>query len=92
MELNVTTSEQLRDLIFGAVHEAMNVIPPRQVEPKPEKFHTRKEVAKQLKISLPTLNDWSKRGLIKSYMIGGRVLYKANEIEQSLNQVKTVKY
>jgi excisionase family DNA binding protein len=53
---------------------------------------TRKETAEKLKISLPTLNDWSKRGLLKSYTIGGRVLYKANEIEQSLHQVKTVKY
>ena len=34
------------------------------------------EVASMLKISLPTLNEWSKRGIIQSYRIGSRVLYK----------------
>ncbi|MEX2568015.1 MAG: helix-turn-helix domain-containing protein [Cyclobacteriaceae bacterium] len=53
---------------------------------------TRKETADKLKISLVTLNDWTKRGLIQSYLIGGRVLYKDSEIEASLYKTQTVKY
>jgi excisionase family DNA binding protein len=56
------------------------------------KFLTRKKTAEILNISLVTLNDWAKRGLIKSYTIGGRVLYKESEVEESLNEVKTVKF
>lgn len=47
-------------------------------------FISRLEVAKLLKISLPTLNDWTKEGLLKSYRIGTRVLYKLHEVEESI--------
>jgi excisionase family DNA binding protein len=56
------------------------------------KFISRKEVAKLLKISLPTLNDWTKSGLLNSYRIGTRVLYKPDEVEQSLTQRNFTKF
>lgn len=84
--------EDIRSIIQEAVHDAIKTANPARPELQGDKLLTRKETAEKLKISLPTLNDWSKRGLLKSYIIGGRVLYKANEIEQSLHQVKTVKY
>lgn len=56
------------------------------------KFISRKEAAKLLKISLPTLNDWTKSGLLNSYQIGTRVLYKPEEVEQSLTQRNFTKF
>ena len=50
------------------------------------KYLTRGEVSKQLQISLPTLHNYVKQGLLKSYRIGGKVRFKANEIEQSLTE------
>lgn len=47
---------------------------------------SRKEVAALLKISLPTLHDWTKSGLLTSYRIGSRVLYKLSEVELSITQ------
>ena len=88
-----STAEELAGLIHSAVKDAiknnLQVINP---SPQGEKLLTRKETSDKLKISLVTLNDWTKRGLIQSYIIGGRVLYKETEIEKSLHQVKTVKY
>jgi excisionase family DNA binding protein len=56
---------------------------------KPQnEYLTRKEVSKLLSISLPTLHDWVKRGLILSYRCGNRVYFKSSEIEQSLKQIK----
>lgn len=52
----------------------------------------RSEVCKLLKITLPTLNEWSKHGRLKSYKIGNRVLYKQEEIEDSLHQVNSLKF
>jgi hypothetical protein len=92
MDIILTTPEQLQGIIFGAVQEAIKAMPPAKAESQTEKLLTRKETADKLKISLVTLNDWSKRGLLSSYLIGGRVLYKESEIEASLHQVKTVKY
>lgn len=50
-------------------------------------YLSRKETAKLLKVSLVTLNDWSKRGLVKPYYMGKRVLYKKEEIINSVEKV-----
>jgi excisionase family DNA binding protein len=55
-------------------------------------YITRKETAKLLKISLTTLNEYSKQGIVPSYRVGNRRLYKLNEVENSLIQVKCIKY
>ncbi|BDW92733.1 hypothetical protein MACH07_15650 [Flagellimonas marinaquae] len=52
---------------------------------------SRKETAKFLCISLPTLNDWTKTGIVKAHRIGNRVLYKEQEVIQALNEIKTSK-
>lgn len=90
--LSTHTTEELTGLISQAVKEAVKSIQAVPTNSTSEKLLTRKECSEKLKVSLVTLNDWSKRGLIQSYLIGGRVLYKDSEIEASLYQVKTVKY
>lgn len=55
-------------------------------------YLTRKEVARFLKISLPTLHEWSKQGLLQSYRIGNRILYKSVEIQNSVQKVMNGKY
>jgi excisionase family DNA binding protein len=47
-------------------------------------YLTRKEVAKMLRITLPTLHEWTKMGWLPSYRIGTRVLYKSNEIDAAV--------
>jgi excisionase family DNA binding protein len=46
-------------------------------------YLTRKEAANQLNITLPTLGQYTKKGLLTSYKIGARVLYKKSEIESA---------
>lgn len=90
--LSTYTPEELSGIIHNAIKEAVKDIKPREQEPTNERLLTRKETADKLKISLVTLGDWTKRGLIQSYIIGGRVLYKESEIEASLNKSKSIKY
>ena len=49
---------------------------------------TRKQVADLLQISLPTLWDWTNKGIIPAYRIGNKVRYKRNEILKVLEQNK----
>jgi excisionase family DNA binding protein len=58
----------------------------------PTEYITRKQTAEILGISLPTLNDWSKKGIIPSYRIASRVRYKKAEVLNSVNKVQTIKY
>lgn len=61
-------------------------------EPKDKgTFASRKEVAKELKISLPTLIEYTKNGTLTGYRIGGRILYKWTEIFDSVERIQTIK-
>lgn len=54
---------------------------------KDEIFLTRKETSLKLNISLPTLNSYTKRGIIIGYRVGARVLYRNSELETALSKI-----
>jgi len=56
---------------------------------EPETVLSRKEAAKFLGVTLVTLHDWTKRGLIDCGRIGVRVFYKKSELLNAItrNQV-----
>ncbi len=59
---------------------------------KPEKnIYTRQETAELLGISLPTLNEYTKQGIITAYRLGSSVRYKLDDVERALVVVKTNK-
>jgi excisionase family DNA binding protein len=47
-------------------------------------YITRGQVAKMLQISLPTLHNYVKQGLIKSYRIGGKVRFILEDLQDAL--------
>lgn len=56
---------------------------------KDEEYLTRKDTAKTFEISLPTLDNYTRKGVIKGYRFGSRIRYKKSEVEASLNQIRT---
>ena len=48
---------------------------------------SRKETARILNISLPTLHLFTKEGIIRAYRIRNRVLYKQQDIENALKVI-----
>ena len=54
----------------------------------PEKYLTRKDVARILQIDLSTVNNWKKSGKLKAYQIGGRVFFKSSELPLSLQAIR----
>jgi len=59
---------------------------------KEPRFYTRKETAKLLRITLPTLHSLTKRGIVKSKKISGRVLYYSDAIDEAIQQGTVFKY
>lgn len=55
---------------------------------KEAEYLTRNEVADMLKITLMTLNEWTNKGILKKHKIGNRVLFKKNEIEEAIIEIK----
>jgi len=82
------TPEQLQDAIIQGVkiqlQELRNHFQPKE----PTEYLTRNEVAELLKINLSSVHNWTKKGILTSYQIGGRVYYKRSEIENSIDELK----
>lgn len=55
-------------------------------------FSTRKEVAMLLRVSLPTVDDYIKRGIIEAVRINGRVRIKDSEVRKALTEIKSQRY
>lgn len=52
---------------------------------------TRKEVATFFKVSIVTVHNWTKEGLLPSYRMGSRVYYRSDEVEEALTRIKKYK-
>lgn len=89
--LHSTPKDELANLIREVLQSELASLKPVQ-ESTSIKFFTRKEVAKILDVSLPTLNEWTKDGIIKAHRIGSRVRYKEEDVNNALQEVKTRKY
>lgn len=90
--LSTLPLEQLRSEISEDVFKKIaKLIQSTQQPAKETELLTRKEAAKLLGVSLPTILDWTKTGKITGYRIASRIRYKKAEIENSLSQIKTRK-
>jgi excisionase family DNA binding protein len=81
--------EELTQRIAGAVVDRLRPHFTTPATTSNEEFLTRKQTAKVLGISLPTLLQWTKTGKITGHRIGSRVRYKRSEIDSSLVKIKT---
>jgi excisionase family DNA binding protein len=84
---------ELRELITEIIRKELKDFHPQlHSDKKKEVYGTRQEVAKELRISLPVLNEHTKKGTLPGYRLGGRVLYKWSEVFESLEKIKFLKY
>lgn len=54
-----------------------------------DEYLTRKDVAKMFKISLVTVHEWSKKGILKPHKIGTRVRFKKTEVMAAIKEMET---
>lgn len=88
MQLIQLSTEDLK-AIFGEVVKTELDDVKKHLQPKePNRYLTRQDVAKMLKIDLSSVHNWTKKGVLTSYQISGRVYYKLNEVENSIVQLK----
>jgi excisionase family DNA binding protein len=94
MDLQILTSipyEKLLEDLTARFKESLPIYEPTpSVVDKTDELLTRKQAAETLGISLPTLYDWSKKGILKPYRISSRIRYKKKEVLSALKQIKPV--
>jgi hypothetical protein len=92
IQLIQVTPTELADLISESVKAQLKELYQELKEsPKTEEaeFISRKETAELFKISLVTVHEWSKLGLIKPYKLGNRTYYKRSELLEKLYSSNT---
>lgn len=78
------TPEQLQNAIIEGVKTQLENLKTHFEPKKPKTYKTRAEVSKMLNVSLVTLNKWNTSGKLKAYGIGGRVLYRQEDIDNAI--------
>ena len=78
------TPQQLKESILSEVRVELQSITQNFQPQKQPEYLTRKEVAKILKVTVVTLSDWDKKGVLKPYRLGNLIRYKRDEIDQAL--------
>lgn len=75
--------DKLENALLSIVNNGINTAKTKEIE-----YLTRDEVAEMLKITLMTVNEWANKGILKRYKIGKRVLFKKNEVEEAIAEIK----
>lgn len=88
MQLNCeeTLKRMIRDIILEAVQEVL------KPSTKETEILTRKEAAALLKVSLPTLAQYTKEQIIEGRKCGNKVLYRKDDLLNAGNIIQSLKY
>lgn len=49
-------------------------------------YITRRDVATLFRVTLTTVHDWTRKGILQAYKVGNRVYYKRLEVESALTK------
>ena len=92
-QLIVLTTDQLQTYFDSMVLKVESLIKDSQKkEVASKEWLTAKEVCALLKISLVTLHDWHKKGIIQKHHLGvNRIRFRHDEIMDSLERMEAKK-
>lgn len=86
--INLTISE-LKEILQETISTELGRLLNEVIDDKSkDEFLTRDETSKFLNLSLPTITKYVKQGIIPAYRIGNRILFKRNELLDSLKDVQ----
>ncbi|MFD1315173.1 helix-turn-helix domain-containing protein [Namhaeicola litoreus] len=78
---------ELKEYILEDFREELKLLAKNFQPVKPTEYITRQEARKLLKVSLATLSEWNKKGIIKPYRLGNLIRYKRAELDQALIKI-----
>ena len=86
------TRSDIQGWITQTIQHELSVILKAEPAADPDELVTRKQAAQYLGLSLPTLHDYTVRGIVTAYRVGSRVRYRKGDLLACLLKVQTVKH
>ncbi len=57
----------------------------KEFQPKqPTEYLSRNDVAEMLSIDISSVHNWTKKGILTAFQIGGRIYYKRHQVEAAI--------
>lgn len=81
------SDDELIDALLNGVDKKLKEFEKNFQPKEPTSWLTKKEVSKILSISIVTVDDWSKKGILSPFRIGNRIRFKRSDIEQALTKI-----
>ena len=82
------SEDEFKQLLIEVIKAAMSDI---KIEIVEDKIMTRQEVADYLRISLPTLHEYMKKGRIPFHRINSRIRFKKRDLDKLLSDHSSIK-
>ena len=86
-EINETI-EELANRIANKIEERLLQ---RTQNSKTDQYLSRRQLSELLDVDLATLYRWSKSGVLPSHRLGGKIIYKIEDIEAQMKRVPNLK-
>jgi excisionase family DNA binding protein len=80
--------EEFKNEILDGLQKKLDEMKSHLESNRSPTYLTRKEVSKMLKVSLVTINEWSKKGILQPMKIGSRIRFEKKNIEMILESSK----
>lgn len=85
-ELKKEITEVITDFVEEAVNSKIQEQQNLRIEKPDFEFLRREEVANLLKVTKQTIINYTQKGLLISYKVGKRVLYRKDEVLNAINK------
>ena len=82
--IGVEPTALIREITENVKNSLLSELTKTIQENEPKRYLSADEVCKRFGITKPTLHDYRKRNILKSYKLGARVYYRLDEIENAM--------
>lgn len=82
--IGVEPTALIREITENVKNSLLSELTKTIQENEPKRYLSADEVCKRFRITKPTLHEYRKRNILKSYRLGARVYYRLDEIGNAM--------
>ena len=82
--VGITPDNFLNELVSKVKTALLNDLEKSFKDNAPNRYYTADQICERFSITKPTIHEYRKRKIIKSYKLGSRVYYRMDEIENAM--------
>lgn len=82
--VGITPDNFLNELVSKVKTALLSDLEKSLKDNEPNRYYTAEQICERFSITKPTIHEYRKRNIIKSYRLGSRVYYRLDEIENAM--------